>query len=100
MEFNGFDRSVDCHISKPRRKLRDDALAPKRIKTIRGKGYQFSKHCWALKTSSGKRAACARYWAGPCARLGCWRRPACTLCSTTCTVLPTIMPMQPCCRAA
>lgn len=46
IEFDGLDRSIDCHISKLRRKLRDDALEPKRIKTIRSKGYQFSKHAW------------------------------------------------------
>ncbi|GAU06847.1 response regulator [Burkholderia stabilis] len=44
--FDGLDRSIDCHISKLRRKLCDDALEPKRIKTIRGKGYLFSKHAW------------------------------------------------------
>ncbi|MET1536731.1 response regulator [Burkholderia sola] len=44
--FDGLDRSIDGRISKLRRKLCDDALAPKRIKTIRCKGYQFSKHAW------------------------------------------------------
>ncbi|MBN3748259.1 response regulator [Burkholderia sp. Se-20373] len=46
IEFDGFDRSIDGRISKLRRKLRDDLTEPKRIKTIRGKGYQFSKHAW------------------------------------------------------
>ncbi|KAG8152460.1 response regulator [Burkholderia catarinensis] len=44
--FDGLDRSIDGRISKLRRKLRDDASEPKRIKTIRCKGYQFSKHAW------------------------------------------------------
>ncbi|RQU47470.1 response regulator [Burkholderia cenocepacia] len=44
--FDGLDRSIDGRISKLRRKLRDDANEPKRIKTIRSKGYQFSKHAW------------------------------------------------------
>ncbi|WP_176049856.1 response regulator [Burkholderia sp. BCC1644] len=44
--FDGLDRSIDGRISKLRRKLCDDATEPKRIKTIRSKGYQFSKHAW------------------------------------------------------
>ncbi|MCM3365112.1 winged helix-turn-helix domain-containing protein, partial [Niallia sp. MER TA 168] len=44
--FDGLDRSIDGRISKLRRKLRDDAAEPKRIKTIRSKGYKFSKHAW------------------------------------------------------
>ncbi|TKC81487.1 response regulator [Trinickia terrae] len=46
IEFDGLDRSVDGGISKLRRKLRDDAANPQRIKTVRGKGYQFSKVAW------------------------------------------------------
>lgn len=46
IEFDGFDRSIDGRISKLRRKLGDDLTEPKRIKTIRCKGYQFSKHGW------------------------------------------------------
>ncbi|KER68050.1 response regulator [Burkholderia aenigmatica] len=46
IEFDGFDRSIDGRISKLRRKLLDDITEPKRIKTIRCKGYQFSKHAW------------------------------------------------------
>ncbi|MDR0242220.1 MAG: response regulator [Burkholderia sp.] len=44
--FDGLDRSIDGRISKLRRKLCDDATEPKRIKTIRSRGYQFSKHAW------------------------------------------------------
>ncbi|CAB3752753.1 XRE family transcriptional regulator [Burkholderia sp. MSh2] len=46
IEFDGLDRSIDCRISKLRRKLCDDVMEPRRIKTIRSKGYQFSKHAW------------------------------------------------------
>jgi two-component system OmpR family response regulator len=37
-----FDRSVDSHISRLRRKLRDDAKHPEIIKTSWGKGYVFT----------------------------------------------------------
>ena len=46
IEFDGLDRTIDGGISKLRRKLHDDAGTPQRIKTIRGKGYQFSKSAW------------------------------------------------------
>lgn len=36
-----FDRSVDVHISRLRHKLGDDPKDPRRIKTIRGVGYQY-----------------------------------------------------------
>jgi two-component system, OmpR family, response regulator len=35
------DRSIDVHIGKLRRKLRDDPCDPRLIKTIRGIGYMF-----------------------------------------------------------
>jgi two-component system OmpR family response regulator len=44
--FDGIDRTIDGGISKLRRKLHDDADNPQCIKTIRGKGYQFSKSLW------------------------------------------------------
>jgi two-component system OmpR family response regulator len=44
--FDGVDRTVDGCISKLRRKLHDDAANPQRIKTVRGRGYQFSKVAW------------------------------------------------------
>lgn len=37
-----FDRSIDSHISRLRRKLRDDAKQPEIIKTSWGKGYVFT----------------------------------------------------------
>jgi two-component system, OmpR family, response regulator len=36
-----FDRSIDVHISRLRKKLGDDPQNPRRIKTIRGLGYLF-----------------------------------------------------------
>ena len=44
--FDGLDRSIDARISRLRKKLDDDPDNPKRIKTVRGKGYLFSKHDW------------------------------------------------------
>lgn len=35
-----FDRSIDVHISRLRHKLGDEPRKPKRIKTVRGVGYQ------------------------------------------------------------
>jgi two-component system response regulator RstA len=36
-----FDRSVDVHISRIRQKLCDDPQSPRRIRTVRGKGYMY-----------------------------------------------------------
>jgi two-component system OmpR family response regulator/two-component system response regulator RstA len=44
--FDGTDRSIDARISRLRKKLLDDPEAPTRIKTVRGKGYLFSKSDW------------------------------------------------------
>ncbi|MCU7924576.1 MAG: response regulator [Candidatus Thiodiazotropha sp. (ex Dulcina madagascariensis)] len=44
--YDGFDRSVDIGISRLRRKLRDDADRPYRIKTVRGRGYLFVADAW------------------------------------------------------
>ena len=45
--FDGLDRSIDARISRLRKKLGDDPENPTRIKTVRGKGYLFSRHDWA-----------------------------------------------------
>jgi DNA-binding response OmpR family regulator len=37
-----FDRSIDVHISRLRQKLGDNPRKPKRIKTVRGVGYQYA----------------------------------------------------------
>jgi DNA-binding response OmpR family regulator len=46
IEYDGLDRSIDGRISKLRRKLGDDALAPKRIRTVWGKGYLLVPDAW------------------------------------------------------
>ena len=40
--FSPFDRSVDMHISKLRKKLGENGKAEELIKTIRGVGYIYS----------------------------------------------------------
>ena len=42
-DFEAFDRSIDVHISSIRRKLGDDAKAPRYIQTIRGVGYRMPR---------------------------------------------------------
>src|SRR5216684_7447268 len=42
-KFMPFDRSIDMHVSKVRRKLGDSEGAPEHIKTIRGVGYIFAR---------------------------------------------------------
>jgi DNA-binding response OmpR family regulator len=39
--YDGTDRSIDLRISRLRRKLNDDPVEPRRIKTVRGAGYLF-----------------------------------------------------------
>ncbi|WP_108651756.1 response regulator [Dongshaea marina] len=41
--FDGLDRTIDARISRLRRSLGDSADSPVRIKTVRNKGYLFSK---------------------------------------------------------
>jgi DNA-binding response OmpR family regulator len=40
-EFEGFDRTVDTHVSNLRRKLEGDTASPKYIQTVYGAGYRF-----------------------------------------------------------
>lgn len=42
-DFEGFDRSIDVHISSLRKKLGDDAKSPRWIETIRGIGYMLKR---------------------------------------------------------
>lgn len=44
IEYDGQDRSVDVRVSRIRPKVGDDPDHPKRIKTIRSKGYLFVPH--------------------------------------------------------
>ena len=41
--YDGIDRSIDMKISRLRKHLGDDGDHPSRIKTVRGKGYLFSR---------------------------------------------------------
>ena len=45
-EYDGLDRSADVRISRLRKKLRDNAQNPYRIKTIWGKGFFFVADAW------------------------------------------------------
>ncbi len=42
-DFEVFDRSIDVHIASLRKKLGDDAKAPRWIETIRGVGYMLKR---------------------------------------------------------
>lgn len=42
-ELEAFDRSIDVHISRIRAQIEDDPKHPKRILTLRGSGYLFSR---------------------------------------------------------
>lgn len=50
IEYDGIDRSIDGRISKLRRKLKDNADAPARIKTVWGKGYLLVPDAWGEVT--------------------------------------------------
>ena len=43
-DIEAFDRSIDVHISRIRTVLEDDPKQPRRILTVRGAGYVFSRH--------------------------------------------------------
>lgn len=46
LEHDTLDRSIDMRISRLRKRLNDDAESPRRIKTVRAKGYLFSPTAW------------------------------------------------------
>ena len=46
--YDVFDRSIDVHISALRRKLGDDAKAPRFIRTVRAAGYMLTEPDAAL----------------------------------------------------
>jgi len=47
IEYDGQDRSIDVRISRIRPKIGDDPDNPRRIKTVRSKGYLFVKESGA-----------------------------------------------------
>lgn len=46
IEYDGLDRSVDVKIVALRKKLGDNTARPRRIITVRGKGYLFAEDAW------------------------------------------------------
>jgi DNA-binding response OmpR family regulator len=42
-DFEAFDRSIDVHISRIRKKIEDDPARPRYIKTVWGRGYAWSE---------------------------------------------------------
>lgn len=46
IDHDGLDRSIDMRVSRLRRRLGDDAEHPVRIKTVRARGYLFSRTDW------------------------------------------------------
>lgn len=46
LPHDGLDRSIDMRVSRLRKRLGDDPDNPRRIKTVRGKGYLFSRNDW------------------------------------------------------
>lgn len=46
IEYDGIDRTVDNKIVALRKKLGDDSVPPKKIITVRGKGYLFIPDAW------------------------------------------------------
>jgi len=42
-ELGAFDRSIDVHVSRIRAAIEDDPGKPKRLRTVRGVGYQFAR---------------------------------------------------------
>lgn len=42
-QFEGYERTIDAHVKNLRRKLGDDARAPRLILTIYGRGYAFTE---------------------------------------------------------
>lgn len=39
--YNGYDRNIDLYVSRIRKKIADDPLSPKFLRTVRNTGYQF-----------------------------------------------------------
>jgi len=46
-DYDGIDRSIDIRVSRLRKKFETDLANPKRIKTVRGKGYVFVESAWS-----------------------------------------------------
>ncbi len=46
IEYDGLDRTIDNKVVTLRKKLGDSSATPKRIITVRGKGYLFVPDSW------------------------------------------------------
>ena len=46
IEYDGLDRTIDNKVVSLRKKLGDNSATPKRIITVRGKGYLFVPDSW------------------------------------------------------
>jgi DNA-binding response OmpR family regulator len=42
-DFEGYERTIDAHVKNLRRKLGEDARAPRMVKTVYGRGYAFAE---------------------------------------------------------
>ena len=42
-DFEGYERTIDAHVKNLRRKLGEDARAPRLVKTVYGRGYAFAE---------------------------------------------------------
>jgi two-component system, OmpR family, response regulator RegX3 len=42
-DFEGYERTIDAHIKNLRRKLGEDARAPRLVRTVYGRGYAFAE---------------------------------------------------------
>src|SRR2546430_3973275 len=51
-KFSPFDRSIDMHVSKVRKKLGDTEGGAEHIKTVRGAGYRSEEHTSELQSQS------------------------------------------------
>jgi two-component system response regulator CpxR len=54
-KFHPFDRSLDMHVSRLRRKLTDNGAPEDQVKTIRGVGYQLTVNFDAQPTSGAQK---------------------------------------------
>lgn len=53
VQYDGLDRSIDAAVSRVRKKLGDDPNNPRKIKTVRNRGYLFVNDAW--RANDGKR---------------------------------------------
>ena len=42
-QYEGYERTIDAHVKNLRRKLGEDARAPRLVLTVYGRGYAFAE---------------------------------------------------------